>query len=57
MKEEEGKGELRICRPAELPIAQYTLMGCSLGGLWKRTKARMAPTPFPLTVLLLPVHL
>ena len=26
-------------------------------GLWERTKARMALTPFPLTVLLLSVHL
>ena len=57
MKEGEGKRELRICRPAEPPITQYTLMGCSLGGLWERAKGRMPPTPFLLAVPLLPVHL
>ena len=49
--------ELRDCRPAELPLVQYTLMAVFPVGLWERTKARIALILFPSTILLLPVHL
>ena len=38
--------ELKDCRPAELPIVPYTLMGCFLCGLVEKNQCQDGPHSF-----------